>query len=434
MSETVLGFFSIGALLLLLGLGMPVAFAMALVGFVFYVLIAGSLPGLGMLGMIPYSSLSHYTLTVIPLFVLMGNVAFRAGFGVGVFNAARHWIGQIRGGVAMATVLGCAGFAAGCGSSVATTITMGRIAVPEMEKFRYDRGLSICSVAASGTLASMIPPSILMVVYGMITEQSIAKLLLAGFLPGLLTAGVYISMIFIRTLRTPDLAPAAPPTSWREKFVSLKDAWGILSIFGIVMGGIYTGIFTPTEAGAMGATASFFVAATAGKLNWALFRGAMLDTARMTGMIFFIIIGAFLFSYQFGITRIPMVTADFIGGLSVPPIVILVLIMIMYIVLGTFMDTLAMLFLTLPIIFPSTQVIGLNPIWFGILVVHVCELGMITPPFGVTLFAIKAAIPDLDTGTLFRGIVPFFFADIVTLIILILFPQIALFIPNLMGG
>jgi tripartite ATP-independent transporter DctM subunit len=406
---------------------------MGLVGFVFYVLIAGTLPGLAILGLVPYSASSSYTFTVIPLFVLMGNVAFAAGYGEGIFQAARECIGQVRGGVAMATVLGCAGFAASCGSSVATTTTIGKIAVPEMEKLGYDRGLSIASVAASGTLASMIPPSILMVVYGMITEQSIGKMLVAGFLPGLVTAAVYITMIFIRTQRNPNLAPATERSCWKEKFASLKNVWGILMIFSIVMGGIYGGIFTPTEAGGIGAAASFFVAATNRRLNWKLTREALLDTAKMTAMICCVMIGAFIYSYQFSITRLPTLTAEFIGGLSLPPMLILALIMIMYIVLGTFMMPLAMLFLTLPIVFPTIQALGFDPIWFGILVVHVCELGMITPPYGVTLFAIKAVLPNLDTRTLLRGVAPFICADAITLTILILFPQITLFLPNMMG-
>jgi len=432
MDPTTVGLFSIFALLALLAAGLPVAISMILIGFLSYLAIAGLQPAAGILGMIPFSSLAHDTFTVVPMFVLMGAIAFHGGLGEVIYRFARNWVGHYPGGLAMATVFGCAWFGAISGSSVACAATIGRIALPEMKKYGYRQSLAAGSVVAAGPLDAMIPPSILMVIYASLTETSVGKLLIAGIIPGVITAVIYAITIYIWAVWKPELAPPASRVSWREKLVSAKENWGILLIFVTVIGGIYSGICTSTEAGALGAAIAFIVVAVNRRASVAFFTETIKDTAKSMGLLFFIYVGAMLFSYQFGISRIPFVFAEWLVRIEISPMLVLILIMIMYLILGTFMDTLAMIVLTMPVIFPIVLAFKFDPIWFGILVVHNCEIGMITPPFGITLFAVQAVAPDLPAKEMLAGIWPFLIAALIALAIFIYFPGIALFLPNMM--
>jgi len=432
MDSITIGVLSILALLVLLGAGLPVAITMTLVGFLSYLIIAGFQPAMGMMGMIPFSSLAHDTFTVVPMFVLMGAIAFRGGLGEVIYRFARNWVGHYPGGLAIATVFGCAWFGAISGSSVACAATIGRIALPEMEKYGYKKSLAAGSVVAAGPLAAMIPPSILMVIYASLTETSVGKMLIAGIIPGVMTAIIYSITIYTLSVIKPVLGPPAARVSRMEKLISVKQNWGILVVFMVVVGGIYSGVCTSTEAGALGAAAALFVVVISKGFSLRFFKETLSDTAKTIGILFFIYVGAMFFSYQFGISRIPFIFADWLVKLELPPMLVLIFIMVMYLILGTFMDTLAMVVLTMPIIFPIVVALKFDPIWFGILVVQNCEIGMFTPPFGITLFAVQSVAPDLQAKELIAGIWPFLIAGVISLAILIYFPGIALFLPNLM--
>lgn len=432
MDAILIGLYSLIALLILLILGMPVAFAMAVVGFVGYWTVSGLGAAFHMIGMIPWEKVTTYTFTVVPLFVLMGNVAFHCRFGREVFETGRQWVGHFPGGLAQATVIGSAFFGAATGSTIASAATMAKIAVPEMEKYGYDEGLAVSSVAASGTMASMIPPSVAMALYGMVTEQSIAKMLIAGIIPGFLMACSYLFQIYLRCYLNPMLGPARPRATWKARFRSLKGVLWIAIIFLIVMVGIYTGVCTPTEAGALGAAGTLLLGIVSRRLKLGSLWESVLDTVKTVGMIYAIAAGAFIYNALIAVSRVPDVSADFISSLPLPSMGILIAIMIFYIILGTFMDGIAILFLTMPTIFPIVISMGWNPIWFGILFIHVYEMGMITPPFGLTLFACQAVLPHVDSRTIMYGRIPFIISDICVLSILLTFPQIATFLPSLM--
>lgn len=432
MDPFLIGIYSFFILLILILGGMPVAFVMATVGFVGYWIICGSAGALHMIGMVPWEKVTTYTFTVVPLFVLMGNLAFHCRFGRDVFETGRQWVGHLPGGLAQATVIGSAFFGAATGSTVASAATMAKIAVPEMQKYGYQDGLAVSAVAASGTMASMIPPSIAMALYGMVTEQSIAKMLIAGILPGILMALSYLLQIGIRCHFNPKLGPAMTPAPWKKRFTSIKGISGIGAIFLIVMVSIYTGVCTPTEAGALGASGTLVLGFASRRLNLDSLWDALKDTAKTVGMIFAIAAGAFVYNALIAVSRIPNMSADFISSLPLPGIGILIAIMIFYLMLGTFMDGAAILFLTMPTIFPIALSMGWDPIWFGILFIHVYEMGMITPPFGITLFACQAVLPHVDSRAIMLGRVPFIISDLLVLATLIAFPQISLFLPGLM--
>lgn len=434
MSPALIGLLSVFALLLLIFFGMPVAFATALVGIAGIWIITGWQATASIISIIPWEKVTIYTLTVTPMFVVMGNLTFHSGFGRDAFQSARQWVGQFPGGLAQATVLGSAFFGAATGSTVAAAATMGRIAVPEMQRYGYSPALATGAVAAAGPLAAMIPPSIGMVLFGMVTEQSVGKLLIAGYIPGFLNALVFMGVIFLRCWRNPSLGDSMPAVSWKERLLAIRGLGGIFVLSLFVMGGIYTGVVTPTEAGALGAAGALLLGFATRRLNLRSLWASLLDTANTVGMIFATLIGAFLFNALFALTRLPQMSANFISALPVSPIGILIAIMVFYIILGTFMDPIAMLFLTMPTIFPIAVAMGWNPIWFGILFIHVYEIGMITPPFGLTLFATKAVVPDVSMEDIIRGIVPFLLADIVVLALFITFPDIILFLPNTMKG
>jgi tripartite ATP-independent transporter DctM subunit len=341
-------------------------------------------------------------------------------------------MGRFRGGLAMATVCACAGFAAVCGSSLATGATMGMVAIPEMDKYKYDQRLSTGCVAAGGTLGILIPPSIGFVIYGILTEESIGRLFMAGILPGILLAFLFILAIFVQCKINPNMGPRGESTTWGTKIRSLSGTWGILLLIFIVMGGLYMGIVTPTEAAGVGAFGSFIISLLKRKLSPRSFIQCLMDTGKTTAMIFLIIIGANIFSSFLGLAKIPMGLADLIAGLELPKTVILAAIILVYIIMGCVMDCYAIMILTVPIIFPVIEAMQFDPIWFGVLMVIVLEVGLITPPVGLNVFVLKAAAPNVPMTTIFRGIWPFLVAALLSIVILIIFPQIALFLPSRM--
>ena len=432
MSSEIIGLIGIVGLALLLALRMYIGLAMALVGFIGLSFLVGLEAGIHILGITPLAEGSSYTLSVIPLFVLMGQFAYVSGISADIYRTVYCWMGQYRGGLAMATVMACAGFAAVCGSSLATGATMGMVAIPEMDKYKYDPRLSTGCVAAGGTLGILIPPSIGFIIYGILTEESIGKLFMAGILPGILLAGLFMAAIYIQCRLHPAMGPAGERTRWGTKIRSLGGTWGMLLLFCLVMGGIYFGVFTPTEAAGVGAFGAFLFALFNRKLNWQGFVQCLMETGKTTAMIFLIIIGANIFSSFLGLARIPIGLADFISGLALPRMVILAGIILIYIILGCIMDCYAIMILTIPIIFPVIQTMQFDPIWFGVLMVIVLEVGLITPPVGLNVFVLKAAAPDVPLTVIFQGIWPFLIAALFAIVLLTVFPQIALFIPALM--
>jgi len=426
------GYVGIAIMSLLIALGMRIAFATALVG----ILGIGSLKGWGVAfnvaGYLPHGIIAHYSLSVIPLFIIMGYFAYFAGLTGDAFYTARQWFGHLPGGLAIATTYGCAGFGACTGSSPATAAVMGKMAIPEMEKYGYSQRLASGAVAAGGTLAILIPPSVPLVVYGLITDQSVGVLLIAGLLPGILTAFMYALMIQIRVKLNPSLALPLPRASWKAKIASMRYTWGILVIVILILTGIYTGVFTPTEAGGAGATATFLMALFLKRLSWDKLKQAALETGRATVMVFSIIVGVLIFVRFLAFTGLPQAFGRAVLAMPTPPIVILLGILAIFVFLGMFLEIMGMMLLALPVIFPAVIALGFDPIWFGIIVVKMGEICLITPPVGLNVYVVNSVAPDIPIHEIFMGIIPFLIMDFVTLALLIIFPQITLFLPSLM--
>lgn len=417
----------------LLFMGMPISFSMMLVGFLGISVLASVGAALPVIARTTYGVAAFYPYMVMPLFVLMGGFASHTGMTEELYNTFDKWFRKLPGGLGVTTIAACAGFAAVSGSSVATAAAMGKIALPQMRRFEYDQSLATGCIAAGGTLGFLIPPSIGFVVYGILTEQSIGALLVAGMVPGLILAFAYIMIVVIRVKINPDLAPGNPePVSLREKIRAFTGIWEPLGIFLLVMGGIYRGFFTPTEAGAIGATALFVVALIKRKLNWKNLTGALLEAARLAAMVQFLVIGAVIFSYFLALSTIPMKVASWVGGLETSPYMIHAIIILLYLFLGCFMDVLSMLVLTMPVIFPVIVELGFNPIWFGVIAVLVMEAGLITPPVGLNIFTVAGVAPDIPIEKIFRGTAPFLISIIFMVILITIFPQIALFLPTMM--
>jgi len=432
-ASTTIGLLSIIFLLILLIVGTPIGVALGVTGALGIWYLNGLKVSLGVLAIVPYRETASWLLTVVPLFVLMGELAHVSEISREIYFTAHKWLGRLPGGLAMATVLGNAGFGFASGSTVAAAATFTRIALPEMDRLGYDRKQALGCIAAGGTLSALIPPSIALVIYGIVTEQSIGELLIAGIIPGIVSAGIYMGMIFIRGKINPQLAPAAHGVSWKEKISSLRGIWGILLLGMLVLGSIYTGFATPTEAGAIGAFGSLLIAFTRSKLTLHRLMDALLSTGRTTCSVFIIFIGAMIFSVFFAVSGVPSKIAFFIQTARVQPIFVLIGVYCMFIFLGMFIDTIAMQLLTLPIVFPIVLSLGYNPIWFGIMVVKMVEVGLITPPFGLNVYVVKgAAGADVNLGDVFRGIWPFLAMDFLTISILTAFPQMTLWLPGLM--
>jgi tripartite ATP-independent transporter DctM subunit len=430
MDPLILGFLGLAAIFVLVVLGMRIAFATALVGFVGLSVIKNMGVAASVVGFLPHGIVAHYSLSVIPLFIIMGYYAFYAGLTDDVFFTARQWVGHLPGGLAIASVFGCAGFAACTGASTASAAIMGRVAIPEMRKYGYHPRLAAGVVAASGTLASLIPPSVILVIYGIITEQSIGALLIGGFIPGVISAAIYAVMIYTRVKISPELGQVQPKASWKERFVSLRRTWGVLLLIFLVIGGIYSGIFTPTEAGGAAAFSAFLMALFMRRLTIERLKESLLETGRTTIMIFSIIVGVLIFVRFLALTGLPSSFAEFILGLQVPRLLILLMILSVYIFLGMFLDAIGMLMLTLPIIFPAVVSLGYDPIWFGIIAVKMCEICLITPPVGLNCYIVRSVAPDIPLEEIFRGIIPFVAMDILTVALFIVFPQIITFLPS----
>jgi C4-dicarboxylate transporter DctM subunit len=436
MSPLLIGLLGIALFLLLLFVfRVPIGFSMAIAGFVGYACKVNVDGALSLLGMVPYSTAASYELCVIPLFVLMGYFAFHSGTSAEFFDAAFKWLGKLPGSLAIAATATAAAFASVCGSSPATAATVGAVALPEMKRYNYEPGFAAGSIAAGGTLGIMIPPSIIFVIYGLLTEQSIGQLFVAGVLPGIVLMLLYMLTIYIVVKVDPSkVQSVSADFSFREKIVSLKGTWTFLTLFLVVMVGIYSGIFTPTEAAAIGAFGAFLLAAIRRRLTRKGFIGALVETVMMTGMIFGIFIGAWLFGYFLSVTRLPMELAGLVKGLQVSPSAVMAFIILILLILGCFLDAMSMVILTTPILFPIVTAIGFDPIWFGVMTVLTVEMGLITPPVGGNVFIIAGIARDVPLLTIFRGIVPFLIADLVLAVLLIIFPQMATFLPATMRG
>ncbi|MGI9380204.1 MAG: TRAP transporter large permease [Methyloligellaceae bacterium] len=421
------------ALIILLFVRVPVAFAMMVVGIIGFGQYVNWTGTLSMVGRVAYDTAQSSELSVIPLFVLMGSFITRAGLANELYSTANTWIGHRRGGLAMATILSCGGFAAVCGSSVATAATMAKVAMPPMRSFGYADSLATGAISAGGTLGILIPPSVILVIYGILTSTDIGALFIAGIIPGILGIVGYNIAISISTRINPEIGPRGVATTWPEKFRSLGQVWGVLLLFLLVIGGIYTGWFTPTEAAGVGACGAFFFALGRKRLTWRVLFEILADAAQTTAMLFFILIGALIFSNLMNETGMPETLGAWVTGIDAHPLVVVAAIMLIYVGLGAVLDSLAMILLTIPLFFPIVTGLNLDPIWFGIIVVVVTEISLITPPVGMNIFVLNTVLPDVQTGTIFRGVTPFWMADLVRLALLVLFPPITLFLPSLMG-
>jgi len=434
MSSLSVGVIGVVAFFCLIMLRMPIAYAMALVGFAGFSYLTSVSIGFSMVAKEIISTFSSYSLSVIAMFVWMGFLAYYSGIGSRLYVFAYKLMGHFPGGLAIATQAACAVFGAICGSNTATAATMGAIALPEMKKYKYDMSLATASIAAGGVLGVLIPPSVIFIVYGMATEQSIGELFMAGIIPGILLMLLYIIAIYILTFRNPSLGPAGPRATWSERITALRGGLGeVLVIFCISMGGLFAGWFTPTEAGAVGAAGVLAVALIGKHLSWEKFKNSLFDATKTTAMIMLMIAGAMIFGRFMAISRVPFELASWAGALSLPPFAIMGIVLLIYLILGCFIDALALVLLTIPIFYPIVVTnLGYDPIWFGVIVVMVVAMGVITPPVGMNVYIIKGVAPEIPLEVIFKGVWPFLGALIIGLIILIAFPQIATFLPDIL--
>lgn len=431
MSPVEVGLIGIAVLMIFLFLGVHIGIVLIIIGFAGFALITGLNPSLVNMGLVPFQKVNNYAFAVLPLFLLMSAFVAHSGIGRETYDTARAWAGHVRGGLATATVGACGLFAAVSGSSLAGAVAMGKIAYPEMKRFNYSDRLAVGCIAAGGTLGVLIPPSMTFVIIGILTELSIGKLFMAGIIPGLLEIVFYVSTIYILCRRNPQLGPSAPKTTFRRKVGSLKLTWPVVLLFALVMGGIYGGVFTPTEAGGIGAFGALVIGLARGQLSRRGFVDSLKETARITAMIMILIIGAFIFNAFLATTRIPFVVSEFVVGLEVSRYIILAFIILVYILLGMVFDIDAMVVLTVPIVFPMAAALGFDLIWFGVIMVRMTEIGMVTPPFGINLFGLAGTV-DVPLNTMYRGIIPFVIADILHVALLVAVPSLCTFLPNLM--
>ncbi|WP_372604415.1 TRAP transporter large permease [Actibacterium sp.] len=432
MDPLTLGMLGIGVLILLVVLGVPVAFASAFTGICGLIALRGATVGIGLSGIIPFANSAHYSLSVLPLFIAIGFLARHAGNTTSAYDAARKWVGRAPGGLATATIFASAGFAAVSGASTASTAVFTRLALPEMEARGYDKTLAAGVIAVGGTLAALIPPSAILVIYGIIVEQSVAQLLLAGMIPGLLSMLVYVAVIWIVVTINPNLAPIEPRTSLREKLAALPGVSGVFAVVGVILGGIYFGWMTPTESAGV-ATAIILGMALFKKMSLKNFGSGLLDTIRTTAMIFMVIWGVMIFVRFLAFTGLPAAVTDAVISLDVPRWVILLGIIVMYLLMGMILDGLGMMMLTLPVVYPAIVGLGYDPIWFGILLVKLIEIGVVTPPVGLNCYVVNGIRPDIPLESVFRGVMPFLIGEVFIISVIILFPDLILFLPNMMN-
>jgi tripartite ATP-independent transporter DctM subunit len=433
------GFMMFGAMLVLLAIRVPIGIAMLLTGVIGYVTMTGWTPLLNYLKSVAFSRFSVYDLSVIPMFLLMGQFASRGGLSKSLFDAANSIIGHWRGGVAMAAIGACAGFGAICGSSLATAATMGQVALPELRRLKYEPALATGTLAAGGTLGILIPPSIVLVVYAILAEQNIAKLFMAAFVPGIIAALGYMVAIAVYVRLKPAAGPSGDRRSWAERLAALREVWPVLTLFLVVIGGIYGGIFTPTEAAAVGTVGALFFAVVLGGMRWAGLIECLYGTAEATGMIFLILLGADVLNVFLALTQMPSELAQWVGKSGLPPLLVMAAIIAIYVLLGCLMDSLSMILLTIPIFFPIVMGFdywGLDPtdkaIWFGIIALMVVEIGLITPPVGMNVYIINSIAGDVPMAETFRGVVPFLISDAVRITLIVFFPVLSLALVKLL--
>lgn len=437
MTYSILGLASV---LVLVFLRMPIAIAMGLVGFAGYAEIRGFRASISMVGRLIIDTAQDYGLSVVPLFILMGLFVNKGGLSRELYQVSYAFMGHLRGGLAMATIVACAGFSAICGSSLATAATMSKVAMPQMRKYKYDDSLSTASIAAGGTLGILIPPSVILVIYGLLTETSIGKLFIAGIVPGLLGVVLYLVAVRFTVLRNPKAGPAGERTSWADRMGALRGVWAVLLLFFIVIGGLYGALdvwplnltFSPTEAAGMGAAGAFLIALSRGRLNIAETMQVLIETVQTTAALFAVLIGAWVFSNFVNIAGLPEALRTMVSSAGLAPMAVMLMILVVYIILGCVFESLSMLLLTVPIFFPLVTSLGFDPVWFGIIVVVVTEISLITPPVGLNVFVLKGVVGDVSTATIFRGVTPFWVVDIIRLALLVLVPWLVLFLPNSM--
>lgn len=437
MFESVIG---LGAVLILVFLRMPIAIAMGLVGFVGYMEIRGFRGAISMVGRLVIDTAQDYGLSVVPLFILMGLFVNKGGLSRELYQVSYAFLGHFRGGLAMATIVACAGFSAICGSSLATAATMSKVAMPQMRKYNYADSLSTASIAAGGTLGILIPPSVILVIYGLLTETSIGKLFIAGIVPGLLGVLLYLAAVRWTIFRNPDAGPAGERTSLAGQIAALKGVWAVLLLFFLVIGGLYGVLdfwplnltFSPTEAAGMGAAGAFLIALSRGTLNFSATVQVLVETAQTTAALFTVLIGAWVFSNFVNLAGLPEALRAAVSAAGLAPMSVMLMILLIYIVLGCVFESLSMLLLTVPIFFPLVISLGFDPVWFGIIVVVVTEISLITPPVGLNVFVLKGVVGNVSTATIFRGVTPFWIVDILRLALLVLVPWIVLFLPDRM--
>lgn len=430
MDPLTIGLVGIVVLVIVFLLGMPVGFTMAFIGAIGFCAIKGFETGVGLLARDFWLTFSTYSLTVIPMFVFMGSVAFFSGMSGRLYDAAYLAFGKMRGGLALATVAATAGFSAICGSTNATAAAMGKVSIPEMRRYGYDPGLAAGCAAAAGSLGIMIPPSTIFIIYGILAQESIGKLFIAGVIPGVILACLFLVVVVAWAWMRPDAAPGGTQVDLKSKLVGMTGILEMAALFALVLGGLFSGLFSPTQAGAAGTAGAIVIGLVRRSLSLRKFWLSVKDTLQITAMIFIIVGGATVFGHFMAVTGIPTAIADFFGGLPIPPTAVMILILIMYLVAGMFMDSLAMVTLTVPILFPTVMRLGFDPIWFGVMIVLVVEMGVITPPVGINVYIIKGVVPDIPLGQIFKGASVFLIGMVVLAALLLLFPILATWLPS----